>query len=156
MDSSAPNSISDRSTNSAALSAETPAQTGNVVGKAPSLAKSVGKSTLLGIVANAAQVGTRLFTVPIVIHHLGLGGYGIWNIIMMTATYMRFGSVGIKSAFQKYVAEATGSGEYTAANQLLSTGCAVMFVFSILVLIPVSFFSKSIAHAAGVPPGFML
>ena len=71
------------------------------------LTAAIGKSTALGIVANVAQVGTRLFTVPIVIHHLGLGGYGIWNIIMMTATYMRFGSVGIKSAFQKYVAEAT-------------------------------------------------
>jgi O-antigen/teichoic acid export membrane protein len=124
--------------------------------KTLNLATSVGKSTFLGIIANAAQVGTRLFTVPVVIHHLGLGGYGIWNIIMMSATYMRFGSVGIKSAFQKYVAEATGSAEYTAANTLLSTGCAVMFVFSILILIPVSFFSKSIALAAGVPPGFML
>ncbi len=120
------------------------------------LTASISKSTLLGIVANVAQVGTRLFTVPIVIHHLGLGGYGIWNIIMMTATYMRFGSVGIKSAFQKYVAEATGSGNYEKANKLLSTGCAVMVVFSILVLVPVSMFSHSIAHAAGIPPEFLL
>jgi len=156
MDSSTPNSVSDRPENSAALSAEAPAQTGNAVRKTPSLTNAVGKSTLLGIVANAAQVGTRLFTVPIVIHHLGLGGYGIWNIIMMTATYMRFGSVGIKSAFQKYVAEATGSGDYTQANRLLSTGCAVMFVFSVLVLIPVSFFSRKIALAAGIPPEFLL
>jgi Na+-driven multidrug efflux pump len=121
----------------------------------PNLTATISKSTLLGIVANAAQVGTRLFTVPIVIHHLGLGGYGIWNIIMMTATYMRFGSVGIKSAFQKYVAEATGSGDYQKANRLLSTGCAVMFVFSVLVLIPVSLFSRKIAHAAGVPAEFL-
>ena len=123
--------------------------------KTPNLTSSVGKSTLLGLVANAAQVGTRLFTVPIAIDHLGLGGYGIWNIIMMTATYMRFGSVGIKSAFQKYVAEATGNGEYDRANRLLSTGCAVMFVFSVLVLVPVSFFSTKIALAAGVPADFL-
>src|SRR5450631_3802570 len=89
------------------------------------LAATIGKNTFLGVVANVTQVGTRLITVPIVIHHLGLGGYGIWNIIMMTSTYMRFGSVGIKSAFQKYVAEATGSGDYETANKLLSTGCAV-------------------------------
>jgi O-antigen/teichoic acid export membrane protein len=150
------NSVSDRATNSVAVSAEASAPTVSTVRKTPNLTSSVGKSTFLGIIANAAQVGTRLFTVPIVIHHLGLGGYGIWNIIMMTATYMRFGSVGIKSAFQKYVAESTGSGEYTQANRLLSTGCAVMFVFSVLVLIPVSFFSKKIALAAGVPPEFLL
>jgi O-antigen/teichoic acid export membrane protein len=120
------------------------------------LTAAIGKSTALGIVANVAQVGTRLFTVPIVIHHLGLGGYGIWNIIMMTATYMRFGSVGIKSAFQKYVAEATGSGNFENANKLLSTGSALMLVFSIVGLIPVSLFSKKIAIVAGIPAEFLL
>src|SRR5271163_2367543 len=105
------------------------------------LATSIGRNTAFGMVANLAQVGTRLVTVPIVIHHLGLGGYGIWNIIMMTATYMRFGSVGVKTAFQKYVAEATGNGDYQRANKLLSTGCAIMLVLSLAGLIPVAMFS---------------
>src|ERR1039457_6471793 len=103
-----------------------------------SLARSVGRSTVFGIVANVVQVLTRLVTVPIVIHHLGLGGYGIWNVVMMTATYMRFGSVGVKTAFQKYVAEATGNGDYEKANELLSTGTAIMLVLSVAGLIPVA------------------
>ena len=107
------------------------------------------------MVANIVQVATRLITVPVVIHHLGLGGYGIWNVIMMTATYMRFGSVGVKTAFQKYVAEATGSGEYERANELLSTGSAIMLVISTLGLIPVAFFSRDIARLSGVPPEFL-
>jgi O-antigen/teichoic acid export membrane protein len=119
------------------------------------LTASVGRNTLFGIIANGTQVVTRLVTVPIVIHHLGLGGYGIWNIIMMTSAYMRFGSVGVKTAFQKYVAEATGNGNYENANKLLSTGCAAMLALSVAVLIPISFFSKRIAHAAGVPPEFL-
>jgi O-antigen/teichoic acid export membrane protein len=127
--------------------------------KAPSphggLAKSIGKNTLFGILANLTQVGTRLITVPIVIHYLGLGGYGIWNIVMTTATYMRFGSVGVKTAFQKYVAEATGNGDYDRANRLLSTGCAVMFVLSLLGLVPVALFARQIATFAGVPPEFL-
>jgi O-antigen/teichoic acid export membrane protein len=106
-------------------------------------------------VANLAQVGTRLVTVPIVIHSLGLAGYGIWNTIMMTASYMRFGSVGVKTAFQKYVAEAVGDGDYLRANKLLSTGCAIMLVLSIAGLIPVTLFSHSIARMAGIPPEFL-
>jgi O-antigen/teichoic acid export membrane protein len=120
-----------------------------------SLTASVGRNTFFGIISNGTQIATRLVTVPIVIHHLGLAGYGIWNIIMMTAAYMRFGSVGVKTAFQKYVAEATGNGDYERANKLLSTGCAIITVFSVACLIPVSFFSKQIAHAAGVPPEFL-
>ena len=119
------------------------------------LASTIGRSTIFGVVANTVQVLTRLVTVPIVIHHLGLGGYGIWNVVMMTATYMRFGSVGIKTAFQKYVAEATGNGDYDRANKLLSTGSAIMLALSIVGLIPVFFFSQGIARLAGVPPEFL-
>jgi O-antigen/teichoic acid export membrane protein len=107
------------------------------------------------MVSSGAQIGTRLVTVPVVIHHLGLGGYGIWSIIIVTAAYMRFGSAGIKSAFQKYVAEATGNGDFDTANKLVSTGSISMLVLSLIGLIPVALFSKKVAAASGVPSGFL-
>ena len=115
---------------------------------------SIGKNTVFGVIANAAQIATRLITVPVVIHHLGLDGYGIWSIIMVTAGYMRFGTAGIKSAFQKYVAEATGTGEYGTANILLSTGSISMLILSVAGLIPIALFSKSLATLVGVPHSF--
>ena len=121
----------------------------------PSLAVMIGTNTVFGVIARLAQAGTRLITVPIVITHLGLGGYGIWAIIMTGAAYMRFGSIGVKSAFQKYVAEATGNGNYERANQLLSTGTAVLLVISCLGLVPISLWSRQLARAAGVPPQFL-
>ncbi|MGH9738300.1 MAG: lipopolysaccharide biosynthesis protein [Candidatus Acidiferrales bacterium] len=120
-----------------------------------SLTATVGKNTFYGIIASLFQVGTRLVTVPIIIYHLGLGGYGIWSIIMTAAIYMRFGSAGVKSAFQKYVAEATGNGDYEKASQLLSTGTATMAALSVAGLIPVVIFSRQLAQAAGVPPEFL-
>jgi O-antigen/teichoic acid export membrane protein len=124
-------------------------------GTGTSLAHSIGKNTLFGVLARVVQVATRLVTVPVVIGHLGLGGYGIWSIIMTASVYMRFGSVGIKSAFQKYVAEATGSGNFQQANRLLSTGSAAMLVLSLAGLIPISLFSRSVAVALGVPAEFL-
>ncbi|HVB85951.1 MAG TPA: oligosaccharide flippase family protein [Candidatus Dormibacteraeota bacterium] len=119
------------------------------------LTASVGKNTAYGIIASLFQVGTRLVTIPIVIYHLGLAGYGIWSIIMTAAMYMRFGSSGIKSAFQKYVAEATGNEDYDAASRLLSTGSAAMAIVSVAGLVPVMIFSRPLARAAGVPPRFL-
>lgn len=119
------------------------------------LAASIGRNTVFGIFSGAVQVGTRFITIPIVIGHLGLTGYGIWSIIMTAGAYMRFGSVGIKSAFQKYVAEATGNGDYETANKLLSTGCAAMFALSVAGLLPIAFFSRALAKASGVPPEFL-
>jgi O-antigen/teichoic acid export membrane protein len=116
------------------------------------LAVSIGKSTVFGVIARCAQVSTRLITVPIVIAHLGIGGYGIWAILMTAAAYMRFGSIGVKSAFQKYVAEATGSGDFETTNRLLSTGTAGMLILSSVGLIPICVFSRNLAQMAGVPP----
>jgi len=119
------------------------------------LAAMIGKGAMFGMVASAAQIVTRLVSVPVVIHHLGLGGYGIWSVIMVTAAYMRFGSAGIKSAFQKYVAEATGSGDYHKANQLVSTGAISILALSIVGLIPVAWFASRLAQASGVPAEFL-
>lgn len=119
------------------------------------LALAIGKSTIYGILASATQVGTRLVTVPIVIYHFGLEGYGIWSIIMTTVAYMRLGTAGVKSAFQKYVAEATGNGDFETANRLVSTGSISMLVLSIAGLIPIAVFSNNLAKAGGVPPAFL-
>lgn len=119
------------------------------------LAASIGKNTLFGMAASVVQVGARFVTVPIVIAHLGLGGYGIWSIIMTVAAYMRFGSSGIKSAFQKYVAEATGNENYERTNKLLSTGCAAMLVLSLVGLVPFLLYSRALAKHAGVPAEFL-
>jgi O-antigen/teichoic acid export membrane protein len=117
-------------------------------------AGSLGKNTLFGVIASGSQIVTRLVTVPVVIHYLGLDGYGIWSIIMVTAGYMRFGTAGIKSAFQKYVAEATETGGYKTANVLLSTGSISMLLLSIAGLIPAAFFSGKLATLFGVPDKF--
>jgi len=119
------------------------------------LAATIGKNTIFGIVASGVQIATRLVSVPVVIHYMGLGGYGIWSIIMVTAAYMRFGTAGIKSAFQKYVAEATGSGDFDRANKLVSTGSFSMLLLSLVGLIPVAIFSHRLAQASGVPPEFL-
>src|SRR5207244_12593729 len=70
----------------------------------PSLAVMIGTNTVFGVIARLAQAGTRLITVPIVITHLGLGGYGIWASIMTAAAYMRVGSIGFDLVWWKDVA----------------------------------------------------
>lgn len=130
-------------------------KTNSALGSHRDLAATIGKNTIFGIVASGVQIGTRLVSVPVVIHYLGLGGYGIWSIIMVTAAYMRFGTAGIKSAFQKYVAEATGNGDFDRANKLVSTGSISMLLLSLTALLPIAIFSHRLAKASGVPPEFL-
>lgn len=120
------------------------------------LTASIGKNTLFGVAGNLVHVLSRVIVVPVMIRHLGLDGYGIWAVLMSIAAYITLGGAGVKSAFQKYVAEATGTGDYDRASRLLSTGTAAVLLLSVVVLVPVAFFSHSLAIAVGVPAAFLV
>jgi O-antigen/teichoic acid export membrane protein len=119
------------------------------------LTASIGKNTLFGVVGNIVHVLARIVVVPVMIRHLGLDGYGIWAVLMSIAAYITLGGAGVKSAFQKYVAEATGTGDFDRASRLLSTGTAAVLVLSVVVLVPLAVFSHSLAIAVGVPQAFL-
>jgi O-antigen/teichoic acid export membrane protein len=119
------------------------------------LTASIGKNTLFGVVGNLVHMLTRIIVIPVMIRHLGLDGYGIWAVLMSIAAYITLGGAGVKSAFQKYVAEATGTGDFDRASKLLSTGTAAVLMLSIVVLVPLAVFSHSLAVAVGVPTAFL-
>ena len=119
------------------------------------LAASIGKNTFFGLAGTLVHVSARIVVVPVVIQHLGLSGYGIWSVLMTIAGYMTLGGAGVKSAFQKYVAEATGTGDFDRASRLLSTGTAAVLLISIVVLVPLAIFSSPLAIAVGVPKVFL-
>lgn len=119
------------------------------------LTASIGKNTLFGVGGNIVHVLARIIVVPMMIRHLGLDGYGIWAVLMSIAAYITLGGAGVKSAFQKYVAEATGTGDYDRASRLLSTGTAAVLILSVVVLVPLAVFSHWLAIAVGVPKGFL-
>jgi O-antigen/teichoic acid export membrane protein len=137
------------------LQSNTQQELANTLMSSHSMAATISKGAFFGVVASLAQLSTRFVTVPIVIGYLGLDGYGIWSIIMTTAGCMRFGSAGVKSAYQKYVAEATGSGDFLKASRLLSTGSAAMLVLSVVGLVPLAAFSDSLARLIGVSDHFV-
>ena len=119
------------------------------------LAASIGKNTLFGVAGNIVHVSARIVIVPVMIRHWGLDGYGIWAVLMSIAAYITLGGAGVKSAFQKYVAEATGTGDYERASRRISTGTAGVLLLSLLVLVPFAIFAKTVAVAVGVPPAFL-
>jgi O-antigen/teichoic acid export membrane protein len=119
------------------------------------IAASIGKNTSFGVAGSILHVATRIVVVPVFIKHLGLDGFGIWSVLMTIAAYMSLGGAGVKSAFQKYVAESTGNGDYERASKLLSTGTAAVLVISAVLLVPIVGLSNLVATLVGVPKTFL-
>ena len=119
------------------------------------LTKRIASGTVSGSICSFVRIATRLITIPIVISHLGLDGYGIWAIIMAITAYMRLGIGGVRSAFQKYVAQLAGESEAKRTSMLLSTGTAAILGFSLVGLAPASWFAGEMARLSGVPDNFL-
>src|SRR5260221_1341124 len=96
------------------------------------LGASIGKNAVFGAFSQGVYIASRFVTVPFVIAHLGLSGYGIWAIILTLAGYMRFGTAGIKSAFLQYICRSPGSGEFPKACKVLSNRRIAFLVASVL------------------------
>ncbi len=117
---------------------------------------AISKNTGYGIISSIVRMGSRLVMIPIIISYLGLEGYGIWSIFMTLMAYMQLGITGAKSALQKYVAEATGTGDYNRSSRLLSTALIIIIIFCTLGLIPFVVFSRNLVQLMGVPDQFIV
>ncbi|MFX0202231.1 MAG: lipopolysaccharide biosynthesis protein [Candidatus Hodarchaeota archaeon] len=119
------------------------------------LINTIGRNTLFGIAEKIIRISLSMLMIPVVVHYIGLDGFGIWAIIIAAVSYMTMGVGGAGSAFQKYVAESTATGNFTRASKLLSAGFFLVLLFSIVTLVPVALLSAKLSHVIKVPEQFI-
>jgi len=119
------------------------------------LVESLSRNTFVSIFAQMMNIFIKAIMIPISIHYLGVAGFGIWSIITNVQNYFSLGGGGIGSAFQKYVAEATGTGDYDRASRLLSSGSIGVLSLSLLVLGPAIIFVRPLSEVLHVTPAYI-
>lgn len=127
----------------------------NGAAKNINLVESLSRNTFVSIVAQVTNIFIKAIMIPISIHYLGIAGFGIWSIITNVQNYFSLGGGGIGSAFQKYVAEATGTGDYDRASRLLSSGSIGVLILSLLVLGPAIIFVRPLSEILHVTPQYI-
>jgi len=91
---------------------------------------------------------------PLVIANIGLGGFGVWNLLVSITNYPRFGVGGIQAAFQKYVSDSTATGDYLKASRLLTTGSIIIFGVTSLVSTPFLIYTDQIVEFLNIPADY--
>ena len=119
------------------------------------LVESLSRNTFVSIFAQVTNILIKAIMIPISIHYLGIAGFGIWSIITNVQNYFTLGGGGTGSAFQKYVAEATGTGDYDRASRLLSSGSLGVLFMSLLVLGPAIIFVRPLSELMHVTPDYI-
>jgi len=93
-----------------------------------------GRNALGVYAVYAASLVSGLLVTPIVFHHLGVKGFGIWGTIGAWTIYLSVLDFGVGPAIIRSSAEARGRGAPEDVNAIASVGLAMYAVIGLLTL----------------------
>lgn len=76
-------------------------------------------NVLANVIAAAAMLGTAVASVPLIIDHVGLPGYGIWTLAITAVVYITTAEAGVGPAVQRFTAVSHGGSDLGAAARML-------------------------------------
>lgn len=120
-----------------------------------SLKRTLGRNTMFGMGERVFRMLVKLALMGFIVDRISVEGYGIWDLVVSAVGFMSLGVAGVGSAFQKYVAEATSTGEFARASQRLSIGASMMLTVGLAILLPCALFPARVASLMGVPGQFL-
>jgi len=93
---------------------------------------NVGRSFVVGTLAEVWRVGSRFVVTPIVLAHIGLAGYGVWTLIFSLSAYVSIANVGFGVSYVKFTAECVRVRDYARLRSILGAGTAVVGAFAVV------------------------
>ena len=81
-------------------------------------------NSLSGFLYYLISMGIAFVMAPFLVHHLGNGGYGFWELIMGLVGYLGVLNIGVSPAVMRHVALASGEGNPKRLVQVINTGFA--------------------------------
>jgi O-antigen/teichoic acid export membrane protein len=89
----------------------------------------------LGVYAvYAASIVSGLVVTPLVVHHLGKRGFGVWTFIGAVTIYLSVLDFGVGPSIVRFGAEARGRGAHDDLNEIASTGLLVYAAIGVVTL----------------------
>ena len=97
--------------------------------------KIIVKNISWNFVGSILPLIAAIFSIPILIKHLGVEYFGIFTLALMVIGYFSLFDVGIGRALTKFVSVEIGTGNSEKIPIIVGTGLFLMFLFSIIGLI---------------------
>lgn len=92
---------------------------------------ALGRNVVANTLSAIAGLSASIIAVPVILHHIGTDGYGVWVLGLTLILYLSIADAGFGPAIQRWTAVAHGSGDATAATRLLWTSVAIYMVIAV-------------------------
>ena len=85
-------------------------------------------NSLAGVLYYFVSTATAFVMAPFLVHHLGNGGYGFWELVMGLVGYLGVLDLGVAPAVMRHVALAWGKGSKESVVHVINTGFATFLI----------------------------
>jgi len=113
--------------------------------------ENLGRSSLVGALAELWRIGSRFLLTPIVLAAIGLRGYGTWTLLFSVAAYISMANASFGVAYTKFTAECVRNGDYARLAGILGAGIAGVGAFAAVGLVAVGLLAGPILAGLHVP-----
>jgi O-antigen/teichoic acid export membrane protein len=114
----------------------------------------LARNTIINLLGQAAPFAVAIFTIPMLVHGLGVDRYGILTLSMIVVGYMGLFDFGLGAAATKLIPEAVAAGDSAAVPDLFWTSLSMMLAFgavaAVLIAVPAPWL---VIHVLKIPAG---
>ncbi len=113
--------------------------------------ETLGRNAWVGAMAEVWRIGSRFLLTPIVLHAIGLRGYGTWSLVFSLTTYMSMTNASLGIAYNKFTAECVRTGAYDRLARIIGAGIATVSAASCVGLVAIWWMAPVILQMLHVP-----
>jgi O-antigen/teichoic acid export membrane protein len=107
------------------------------------------------VLANVVNAGTSIaaaaISVPLVLHYVGLSGFGVWTLAQTALLYTAAAETGFGPAVQRFVSVAHGARDHVGAARVVWSASGFYFVFGVVIAAAVALLAPAIVSLFDVP-----
>jgi O-antigen/teichoic acid export membrane protein len=114
---------------------------------------ALGRNVAANLLTSGSQIVVALVAVPLIIHHVGIAGYGLWTVAQTLIVYVTTAEAGVGPAVQRFAAVHWGGSDVAAVRRLLWTSLAFYALLGAIAAVICLTLAGPIADAFGTPEG---
>ena len=114
--------------------------------------RTVTANVLANLVNAGASIAAAAISVPLILHYVGLDGFGVWTLAQTALIYTATAETGFGPAVQRFVSVAHGAGDRVGAARIVWSASGFYLALGVAVAVLTALLASPIVSLFDVPP----
>ena len=114
--------------------------------------RTARRNAIASVATAVTGIAAALIATPLIIHHIGRAGYGVWTVSMAFVIYLGIVEAGFAPTAQRFLALARGGGDERGAALVFWSTLAFYATIGLLAFVVVEALAPQIASVFRFPP----